>query len=194
MERIDNAAALTPTETRALQVVVVASATFGVYGWATKAPSTLAYLATVAVLAGALLALRRPRGPLPSPLAAGSAALAVAHLAGGLVRVGDSVLYNATFLSPALRYDHLVHASAVFVATLVLLCIAGEAAGATVGLCVLAALGLGGLNEMVEFVATLAHQGSHVGGYDNTGWDLVSNAVGALAAAVWLRGHRPSQG
>jgi hypothetical protein len=32
----------------------------------------------------------------------------------------------------------------------------------------------------------VAHSGAHVGGYDNTGWDLVSNTFGALAAAAVL--------
>jgi len=47
-----------------------------------------------------------------------------------------------------------------------------------------AALGLGALNEVVEFLATLAHHGAHVGGYRNTGWDLVCNVIGAGAAGL----------
>ena len=35
---------------------------------------------------------------------------------------------------------------------------------------------------MIEFLLTMAHHGAHVGGYENTGWDLVSNLVGAVAA------------
>ena len=49
-----------------------------------------------------------------------------------------------------------------------------------------AALGLGALNEMVEFIATLAHHGAHAGGYWNTGWDLVSNFTGATAGGLVL--------
>jgi hypothetical protein len=47
-------------------------------------------------------------------------------------------------------------------------------------------LGLGALNEMVEFIATLAHHGAHAGGYWNTGWDLVANFAGATAAGLVL--------
>jgi hypothetical protein len=60
-------------------------------------------------------------------------------------------------------------------------------------LCVLGGLGLGALNELIEFLATLAHSGSHVGGYENTGWDLLSNLVGATAAGLlsWKRSTAP---
>ena len=47
-----------------------------------------------------------------------------------------------------------------------------------------AALGLGALNEVVEFLATLAHHGAHVGGYWNTGWDLACNVIGVGAAGL----------
>ncbi|HTJ76597.1 MAG TPA: DUF2238 domain-containing protein [Acidimicrobiales bacterium] len=186
-------APLSPIERRALRAVVAAAAGFAVYGMATGAPSTLAYLFTVAALGALVLGLRRR--PLPAPLVIGMAVLAVAHLAGGLVRVGDGVLYNATFGSPILRYDHLFHTAAVFVGTLVLWtvlvrrAVPGGGAGLVV-LCVLAGLGLGALNEMVEFLSTLAHSGSHVGGYANTGWDLVCNTGGGLAAGAFLRRSR----
>lgn len=58
-------------------------------------------------------------------------------------------------------------------------------------LCVVGALGFGALNEVVEFVATMLGP-TNVGGYENTGWDLVSNTVGAViaGAAVWVWGKR----
>lgn len=52
-------------------------------------------------------------------------------------------------------------------------------------LCVVAALGFGALNEVVEFAATMLGP-TNVGGYENTGWDLVSNTVGAGVAGVWI--------
>jgi hypothetical protein len=188
---------LTTTERVAIRVVLVAGTGFGAYGFATAAPSTLGYLFVVVALGGLLLALRR--APLPAPLALAIAGIAVAHLAGGLVRVGTDVLYNASLGSPALRYDHLVHGSAVFVGTLALWTVVLRPAlpGLTPGVvavCVLAGLGLGALNEMVEFLATLAHHGAHVGGYANTGWDLVSNAGGGLLAGLVLRRRRQRVG
>ncbi len=45
-------------------------------------------------------------------------------------------------------------------------------------------MGLGALNESVEFIATITIPETNVGGCLNTGWDLVANAVGATLAAV----------
>ncbi len=53
-----------------------------------------------------------------------------------------------------------------------------------------AALGLGALNEVVEFLTTLAHHGAHVGGYWNTRWDLVCNLIGAGAAGLVITASR----
>ena len=52
-----------------------------------------------------------------------------------------------------------------------------------------AGLGFGALNEVVEFFVTLLVPESNVGGYVNTGWDLVANLVGAtiaIALIFWL--------
>lgn len=58
-------------------------------------------------------------------------------------------------------------------------------------LCVVGALGFGALNEVVEFAATMLGP-TNVGGYENTGWDLVANTVGAGVAGglVWVMGRR----
>lgn len=53
-------------------------------------------------------------------------------------------------------------------------------------MCALAGLGIGAINETVEFLTTTAHQGAHVGGYTNTGWDLVANTIGIAIATMVL--------
>jgi hypothetical protein len=179
------------TERRALGLLIVSVAAFGIYGFATDSPSTLSYVVTVSVL-GALLATFR-RDALPPRLTFALALLVVAHLAGGLINVGDDVLYNAHVFSPALQYDHFVHASGVFLGTIVvwtLLIPSFPRASRPrdfITITMLAGLGLGAANETIEFLTTLAHHGDHVGGYSNTGWDLVSNVVGATAAGAWMR-------
>jgi hypothetical protein len=45
-------------------------------------------------------------------------------------------------------------------------------------------LGIGAVNETVEFLITLLPVESNVGGFSNTGWDLIGNAVGALATVA----------
>jgi hypothetical protein len=47
-------------------------------------------------------------------------------------------------------------------------------------------MGVGAINEVVEFLSTLVLAETHVGGFANTGWDLVFNMFGATVAAAWL--------
>jgi hypothetical protein len=128
------------------------------------------------------------------------------------VQDGDkAVLYAMRAVDWLPRYDQVVHAFGFFSATLV----CGEALAAGIagqtnrevssrpvsslpasshrlsfGLAAGAALmgmGLGAFNEVVEFVMTLVLPETGVGGYTNTGWDLVSNMVGALAGGLICR-------
>jgi hypothetical protein len=126
------------------------------------------------------------------------------HMAGGLVPVPDSwpiegdirVLYSWWIIPDILKYDHVVHAYGFGVATV--LCWEGlraavskenseEAVRPTAGLllfCAAASAGFGAANEVVEFIATQLLPKTNVGGYENTGWDLVSNLTGAIIAAL----------
>jgi hypothetical protein len=128
------------------------------------------------------------------------------HMAGGLLPVPQSwpingeirVLYSLWLISGWLKYDHITHAFGFAVTTW--LCWQGlrrmltDRTGVpaqqimpTLGmvvLCAAAGMGFGALNEVVEFAATLMMPGTNVGGYINTGWDLVSNLAGCVIAAV----------
>jgi hypothetical protein len=188
-------APLTAAERVAALVVVAAVVGFGLYGFTHHAPSTVAYLFSVIALCIALALIRRE--PLPGWIALGLAGLAAGHLAGGLVTVGDDVLYNVHPPLRMLQYDHVFHATASGLATIVLWTfLSRELDSVPVALAVsaLGGLGVGAINELIEFLATLAHHGRHVGGYRNTGWDLMSNAVGVLVAsallAITARRHR----
>ena len=126
------------------------------------------------------------------------------HMAGGLVPVPESwpfhgdhpVLYSLWLLPSLLRYDHVIHAFGFGTTTWI--CWQGMRAAVRPGhflkptfgvltLCVAAGKGFGALNEIIEFVATLLIPNTNVGGYLNTGWDLVSNFTGALVAASLIR-------
>ena len=133
------------------------------------------------------------------------------HMAGGLLTVPESwpisgdvrVLYSLWLIPELLKYDQVVHAYGFGVSTWVCwqgirtaIRHRGGDAVPTGGLMVLAAaagMGLGALNEVIEFAATLLVPETNVGGYLNTGWDLVANTTGATLAAVviWLRGRPP---
>lgn len=117
------------------------------------------------------------------------------HMAGGLVHVSESVgvLYNLWLIPERLKYDQLVHAYGFGVATWVVwqgLCAGRTDFRPTTGMLFIAfcaGMGLGALNEVVEFVAVLTMPETNVGGYVNTGWDLVANAVGASVAVFAIR-------
>jgi hypothetical protein len=129
----------------------------------------------------------------------------LAHLAGGLVHIPESwphddslVLYDWWLIPQRLRYDQVIHALGFGLTTW--MCWQGlrgafQAAGVVVrptfgllALCVFGGMGLGALNEIVEFLAVLTLPNTNVGGYVNTGWDLVANGVGALCAALAIAG------
>jgi len=122
-------------------------------------------------------------------------AVGTLHLAGGLLPDPDGrgVLYDAWLLTHVLRVDQVVHA-------------VGSAAGTWASwqllgtwldlhrapvrtqavLAVLAGLGKGALNEALEFLAALHGGAVFVGGFENTGWDLVFDVAGCLGCAVFL--------
>jgi hypothetical protein len=127
------------------------------------------------------------------------------HMAGGLIAVPESwpingehrVLYSLWLIPDLLKYDHVVHAYGFGVTTLACwegLCAILKAQRdpveafvpvPTLGmltLCGAASMGFGGLNEVIEFFLTLTLPETNIGGYINTGWDLVSNLVGATIA------------
>lgn len=156
----------------------------------------LFYIGVLLVLMGAIAALHRRVG-LPQGLLWGLAAWGLLHLAGGLVPVPASwpiagemrVLYSWWLIPGYLKYDHVVHAYGFGMTTW--LCWEGlrTAVGVrrmTLGLGVLCAaggMGFGALNEVIEFVATLLIPDTNVGGYMNTGWDLVANLSGCIISA-----------
>jgi putative membrane protein len=158
-----------------------------VYGLVTDAPATFAYLITVVLLA-VIVAFVHGRVGFSRPVLWILWAWLFAHMAGGLVPWGDGVLYNAG-TGEVVRYDKIVHAIGFGTATVA----CWQALRATnpslrvspgvVALVALMGMGVGALNEVVEFFASTLFA-SNVGGYVNTGWDLVANMVGCIVAAT----------
>jgi len=124
------------------------------------------------------------------------------HMMGGTVPIaqrfvlgdGSPVLYSLRLHPDLPRYDQITHAFGFFSATVacweatrVLLSARRSLALSVVA--VLMGMGLGAINEVLEFAATRVTD-TNVGGYVNTGWDLVSNSVGALSAGVWCLTRR----
>lgn len=111
-------------------------------------------------------------------------------------RPESAVLYSMR-LHPALpRYDQIVHAFGFFSATLasyqgLITLLGAPRRAATACAAALMGMGLGAVNEVIEFVAVLTIPETNVGGYINTGWDLVANTIGAVGAAAVAPGLVP---
>jgi len=165
---------------------------FTVAGLAVRAELTVPYLVVVATLLLVVVRLDL-RFDLGTVLLWSLAVWGLAHMAGGIVPLdGDRVLYNARFGPDLFRYDRFVHAFGFGSATIACGRVlrhwlpGGRFDLTPAGIVVLAGMGVGGINEIVEFVATLVLEDTNVGGYDNTGWDLVFDLLGATVAGLWL--------
>jgi len=121
------------------------------------------------------------------------------HMAGGGVIVKGDILYGLQLVPLVLRYDQLVHAFGFGTATcLAYYCLKPNLSSsanfrAVVVLLVFIGMGLGALNEIVEFLAVLAFPDTNVGGYDNTMWDIVFNTFGAIIAVIWITVKRKNR-
>ena len=124
----------------------------------------------------------------------------VMHMAGGGLFFSGTKLYEIILLPLVgepfniFKYDQLVHAIGFGVATLLvfqllkpLLRKDNRKWTALSIVVVMAGLGVGALNEILEFAVTVVAPSTGVGGYENTALDLVFNLFGAIVAMFFIR-------
>jgi hypothetical protein len=111
---------------------------------------------------------------------------------GGYIRVGDGVLYGY-WIFPFLRFDMFVHAFGFGSATLLSYYILKESLDkkaknwiAISVLIVFIGMGIGALNEIIEFITVLITPKNGVGGYENTLFDMIFNAIGAIIVVIYI--------
>ncbi len=123
----------------------------------------------------------------------------ILHMAGGGIYIEGVRLYEIMLLPilesyPVLRYDQFVHIFGFGASTLVMYCllqpylkakIIGFTALSIV--IVMAGLGVGAWNEIVEFFVAEIVAASGVGGYLNTSLDLVADLIGAILGLIYIR-------
>ena len=139
---------------------------------------------------GALLVARLyPRGRFSTLVLWSLAGWGLAHMIGGLVEVDGRIIYEFSAGGGELRFDKAVHFFGFGAATLAAYellrrTVAPDAAAGSVAVAaVFVGLGIGAVTETIEFLITLLPGDTNVGGFTNTGWDLVANALGVVAAA-----------
>ena len=135
----------------------------------------------------------------PNSVLWGLTVWAFLHMSGGGLYIDGVKLYEIILVRISdeyhiFRYDQFVHIVGFGVATLVMYHLVkpllkpdlpGWTALSIV--LVMAGLGVGALNEIVEFMATVLVPETGVGGYTNTSLDLVADLIGAVLALVIIR-------
>ena len=120
------------------------------------------------------------------------------HMAGGGIMIGESRLYDVMLIPlsqtlPIFRYDQFVHIWGFGSSTLVMFCLLRRPLVkpfkhpiALSIVVVMAGLGVGALNEIVEFGVSAIVDESGVGGYLNTSLDLCANLIGAMLGLIYI--------
>lgn len=117
-------------------------------------------------------------------------------LGGGLILKSGRVLYTLILMPISetygiFRFDQFVHIFGFCIATLIMFVLIKPSLKPGIDrwvsliiVVVMAGVGVGALNEIVEFLATVLVPETGVGGYLNTSLDLVSNLIGAAIASI----------
>ena len=118
------------------------------------------------------------------------------HFAGGGIIVNGRALYDALLIpitNDVFRYDQLVHIIGFGMATMLVYQTLKNnlkypienrlVLGIVV---IMAGLGIGAFNEIVEFIFTLINSNNDIGGYLNTSLDLVADLIGAFFAYLFI--------
>lgn len=127
---------------------------------------------------------------LPGTLLLGFAVFAALHMAGGMVYIRGIRLYDLRIL--AIHYDNIVHALGSFLITIASFNLIFPYFDKRIFskrlylliVLLLISLGVGSLNENLEFSAFVFLKAEGVGGYVNNALDLVFNLVGAVAGCI----------
>lgn len=119
------------------------------------------------------------------------------HMLGGSLRIGEGVLYRYRIIDLVdrggdffiLKMDQVIHFYGFLVAAIVVYQLLQpyiskrEHPFLLIFVAWIGSMGLGALNEMVEFLAFVFVERTGVGDLYNTGLDLIFNMAGALAGA-----------
>lgn len=181
-----------------LVVNAVALAAFTLLFLSRKNYEFLLYIGVIIFFLVVILATNK-KVDYPNSVLWGLTVWALLHMSGGGLYIGKVKLYEVMLITLSekyhiFRYDQFVHIVGFGVATLVMYFLLKPLLRPDLDRWValsivvaMAGLGIGALNEIVEFTATVIVPETGVGGYINTSLDLVSDLVGAVAAIIVIR-------
>jgi uncharacterized membrane protein YjdF len=138
----------------------------------------------------------------PNSILWGLTIWAILHMAGGGLYINGARLYELMLIPlsktlPIFRYDQFVHIVGFGVATLLMHHLLKPSlrhpVKAPIGhaiVIVMAGLGVGAVNEILEFIITVIVPKTGVGGFENAMLDLCADLIGALIALFFIRNNK----
>jgi hypothetical protein len=121
------------------------------------------------------------------------------HMCGGGILINGDVLYKLILIPLSstyeiLKYDQFVHIVGFGIATLVMYVLLEPKIKKPIKkwisisiIVIMAGLGVGAINEIIEFIAVIILPDTNVGGFMNMSLDLVSDLIGACLAMIYIR-------
>lgn len=178
---------------------------FSIYFLSIKNYEFLAYVGVVVFFLLLILATNR-KVDYSNTLLWGLTIWGFLHMAGGSFRINGDVLYNFILIPLSetykiFKFDQMVHIFGFGVATILIhdlikpVLRPEHKKHVVLGIViVMGGLGIGAVNEIIEFFATVFIPQTNVGGYINTSLDLVSDLIGALIALIIIRTREKKNG
>jgi uncharacterized membrane protein YjdF len=187
---------ITRSEWAVLAATLAYIAGFGAVFLSTGNREFLWYIITLLILV-ALVGVGQRKAAFPAAILWSLSLWGFLHMAGGGTPVGETVLYGHVIVPilqageiVILRYDQLVHFYGFGITAWLLWHLLRrhfpdmDGSASIYAFAVLGSMGLGAMNEIIEFAAVIMFPQTNVGGYVNTALDLVFNAAGAITAMV----------
>jgi uncharacterized membrane protein YjdF len=183
-----------------LLVTILYVIAFGVYYLIVKNYEFLWYVLVMFFLI-ALVIFLHLRFRLSTAVMAGASIWGLMHMLGGSIYINGTKLYAYMLVNiynsgidefVLFKYDQLAHFYCYVIVTLIVFYVLKnylkkEANWPAISvLLVFIGMGIGALNEIIEFIPLIIFKDTGVGGYYNTLLDIVFNTLGSIVAVIIL--------
>ncbi|PIS04736.1 MAG: hypothetical protein COT81_04945 [Candidatus Buchananbacteria bacterium CG10_big_fil_rev_8_21_14_0_10_42_9] len=158
----------------------------------------LMYIGVIIIILFVILAANK-KIAFPNAVLWALTAWGLMHMSGGAFYPGGTLLYKIILIPISeeygiFRFDQFVHVVGFGAATLAMYYLLKPLLRSNLTkwtalsiVVVMAGLGVGALNEIIEFIAVVIVPETGVGGYNNTSLDLVADLIGALIAIAYIQ-------